>query len=299
MFAEKGIRAGTRILDDEVLFWIADSSIDECIEDRISASLGSLPPEQQEQFEALRYPHHHTWTPLVSRFLANSFKMGSGKSGIFLKASRINHSCCPNAFFSWNQNLIRMTVHAIVDIPAGEEITVCYVFPYFSRANRQKVFLEHYGFKCDCPACQIDVPAGQRSELRRREMESLYQAIEKCKGDPGTSDERELGMVLEFIKLAKDDQVDGLFLSCMYTRAIACYLDRGSHELALPYAEMELETDTRLLGEDHELTIGTARGLEELKAELAMTKSVENNDEKSNASWRKIAKNEGQSLGLL
>lgn len=270
MFADKEIKVGARILEDKLLLWIADTTIDEGIAERISVALEGLPPEQQQQFETLHSPDHPTWTPLVSRYIANCFEVGAAESGIFMEASRINNSCCPNAFFSWNQNLQRVTVHAIVDIPAGEEITVCYVFPFFSRVYRQMMFREHYGFECGCPACLIDTPIGQKSELCRQKMETLYLAVDKCNGGPSNNDEKELEMVLEFIKLAKDERLDGEFLSCMYRRAKECYEDRGPEELALKYAVMEVETDKRVLGEDYEVTMDSARNLEELKAEFAM-----------------------------
>lgn len=271
VFAEKEIKAGTRILEEELLFSIADKKIDEGIAARISASLEALPPEQQQQFQTLHCPDHPTWTPLVSRYLANCFEIGEGGSGIFLKASRFNHSCCPNAFFSWNENLHRMTIHAILDIPAGEEITVCYVFPFEPLVHRRDLFREHYAFECDCPACDLDTATGRRGEKRRQRMWSLYMAVDKCSDGPSHNDEKELEMVLEFIQLAEDERIDGEFLSCMYRRAKVCYEDKGSMRLALVYAEMELETDRRLLGEDHPVTKGSAKDLRELKGLMEQT----------------------------
>lgn len=271
MFADKEIKAGTRILDDELLFSIAENTITESIGELIRVSLESLPPERQQQFEALCCPDHPTWTPLVSRYLANCFEVGARVSAIFLKASRVNHSCGPNAFFSWNESLHRMTIHAIVDIPADEEITVSYVFPFFSLEHRQELFREHYGFYCDCPACHLGIEIGRRGDMCRQRMEKLYMAVDKCNGGPSNNDEKELAMVLEFITLAQDQRMDGEFLSCMYRRARECYEDRGSKEEAFKYAERELETDTRLLGEDHPLTQESAEALKELKAKFATT----------------------------
>ncbi|CAF9933562.1 hypothetical protein IMSHALPRED_009393 [Imshaugia aleurites] len=270
MFAKTAIKAGIRILDDELLFSISDSTVDEGIEARITVSLEALPSEQQQEFQTLHCPDHPTWIPLVSRYLANCFELGSGASGIFLKASRINHSCRPNAFFSWNLLLHRMTIHAIVDIPAGEEVTVSYVFPFFALAHRRDVFRKHYGFECDCPVCCLELASAQRSDQRRHRIETINLAIQECDDAPSNNDEDELEMVLEFIELAKDDHLDGQFLAHMYSRARECYEDRGSKELALKYAEMEVETNMRLLGEDNEVTKESARDLEELKAVVAL-----------------------------
>ncbi|CAD6578124.1 MAG: hypothetical protein ASARMPRED_008537 [Alectoria sarmentosa] len=284
MFAVQKIQAGVRILDDEVLFSIRNSTVNEGIGERISVSLGNLPPEQQQQFETLHCPDHPTWTPLVSRFLANCFEMRPPGSGIFLKAARINHSCCPNAFFSWNSNLQRVTIHAMVDIPAGDEITISYIFPFFSLETRQAVFREHYAFGCDCPACNLETLAGQSGERRRKRMDNLCLSVDKCNGGPSNNDEKELRMALEFIELAVDEHLDGEFLSCMYRRARECYEDKGSGDLALRYAEMELETDKRLLGEDHPATIKSARALEKLKGRLAEVRQRERDGERMDAS---------------
>ena len=284
LFAAQKIQAGVRILGDEVLFSITNSTINEGIGERISVSLGNLPPEQHQQFETLHCPDHPTWTPLVSRYLANCFEMKPPGSGIFLKAARVNHSCCPNAFFSWNSNLQCVTIHAMVDISAGDEITVSYIFPFFSLEIRQAVFRERYAFECDCPACNLETLTGQSGEHRRMRMDKLCLGGDKRNGGPSNNDEKELRMALDFIELAVDEHLDGEFLSCMYRRARECYEDKGSGDLALRYAEMELETVKRLLGWDHPVTIESARALEELKGRLAVVQQRERDGEKMDAS---------------
>ena len=269
MFADKEIKAGTRILDDEILFSVTHSTEPDSIGESIRVSLEALPPEQQQQFGTLCCPDHPVRTPLASRYVANCFEVRDKVSAISLKASRVNHSCVPNAFFSWNENLHRMTIHAIVDIPAGEEITVSYVFTFFSLEYRQKLFREYYGFNCDCPACDLGTANGRRGEKCRQKMEKLYKAVDKRNDGPSNNDEHEMAMLLEFITLAQDQRMDGEFLSCMYRRASECYEDRGLEKEALTYTEMRLETDTRLLGEDHPLTQKSATTLNEMKAKLA------------------------------
>ena len=270
MFADKEIKAGVRILADEMLFSVTDTTINDGIGERISASLEGLPQEQQQQFEALYCPYYPTRMSLVRRYLSNCFGLGDAQTGIFLKAARINSSCCPNAYFSWNRDLRRITLHAMVDIPAAREITVCYCLPYCRQEHRQEVFQDFYGFQCDCPVCQLGTPTGQRSELRRQRMETLYQAVDKLDGGPSANDQKKLDMVLEFIELAKADRVDGLFLSGMYRRAKEYYEDRGLEEVALEYAKMQVETDRRLAGEDHPDTKQSTKALLELTVKLAL-----------------------------
>lgn len=142
MFAKEHIKTGTRILADDVLFSVADSTVDEGLEERISQSYKQLLQKQQENFASLHCPDHRN--PLVSRYLANGFYLRTRTpdkglpSGIFMKASRINHSCCPNAFFAWNPNLGQLTIHAMFDILPDVEITIAYDFPFQSRDIRQE-----------------------------------------------------------------------------------------------------------------------------------------------------------------
>ncbi len=271
MFADEEIKAGVRILADKLLFSVTDTTIDDGIGERISASLEGLPKEQQQQFETLYCPDYPSQIPLVRRYQANCFGLGAAHTGIFLRASRVNSSCCPNAYFAWNPDLHRITLHAMVDIPAAQEITVCYSYSFCRQESRQTLFRDVYGFQCDCPVCQIGTPTVQGYELRREKMEALYDAIQLHESGPGGNNQEKLKMVLEFIELAKADQLDGEFLSGMYGRAKEYYEDRGPVKVALEYAKMQLETDRRLVGEDHPVTRQSTYALLELSAKfLAM-----------------------------
>ena len=46
-------------------------------------------------------------------FDANSFEVDENTEGVFLRASRFNHSCTPNAHVQYNAKLHRLTIHAI------------------------------------------------------------------------------------------------------------------------------------------------------------------------------------------
>ncbi|KAI6014668.1 hypothetical protein EDC04DRAFT_2578659 [Pisolithus marmoratus] len=76
--------------------------------------------------------------------------------GIFPLASRLfNHSCLPNAFpkYTFDRGRqVRMSVVAMRDIEAGEEICISYVDPALLD-TRQQIFQFTYGFTCICPSC--------------------------------------------------------------------------------------------------------------------------------------------------
>jgi hypothetical protein len=89
----------------------------------------SLTRDQQQAFLALQNAKGHRYSPLLGIAKTNMLPLGAsdGSGGLFLEASRINHSCQPNAQHTWNASLGRLTVHALRDIEAGREITISYM----------------------------------------------------------------------------------------------------------------------------------------------------------------------------
>jgi len=94
--------------------------------------------------------------------------------GLFLTASRINHSCVPNADHSYDDKSGYKSVFANRDIHAGEEITISYINHYNSRALRQ-MELRTWGFVCRCPACDKNHPRSGAYEQRLQRLEQLHQ----------------------------------------------------------------------------------------------------------------------------
>lgn len=184
------IPSGTPIISEGELFSIA--------KDRgVNQAQAGL-----EQFQALSCPFQPA-TP-DDRFRANSFAMGSTRSGkekqgIFVRSSRFNHSCVPNAHFAWNWKLKRLTVHAIVDISKGEEIFVNYRNDEYlnTRAERVRALSDDYNFNCTCLACGLNILSGIVSEERRRRMRDLKDDITL---DPSSTVADEKFQVLADIK---------------------------------------------------------------------------------------------------
>ena len=86
---------------------------------------------------------------------------------IFESASRINHSCAPNTWHSWNPKTEKHNIHAIRDIKAGEELTTEYANCLDIREKRHSI-LKSYGFECQCEVCNDN-----EAELRRVKIQSL------------------------------------------------------------------------------------------------------------------------------
>ncbi|KXX77141.1 SET domain-containing protein 5 [Madurella mycetomatis] len=91
--------------------------------------------------------------------------------GLFLSASRINHSCVPNADHTCHEGSTDKVVLANRDISEGEEITISYIANYLPRAHRQ-LCLDGWGFSCQCPACD---PGHSDSRLYEQRIKRLGQ----------------------------------------------------------------------------------------------------------------------------
>ncbi|KAL8657618.1 MAG: hypothetical protein Q9226_001733 [Calogaya cf. arnoldii] len=176
----KGYRAnhridpGTLIHAERPLFTVeATKRINKDDQNRINDAVLNLSIGGLRSFRRLAQPFpRRTAYPDKERFLANNFQMrpteeGRQLLGIFLKASRFNHSCIPNAWWNWNPHYTNpgrapagaLTVYAIKIIRANEEIVVNYhnEHAYWSAADRQRELLRDYNFRCDCLACQVPI----------------------------------------------------------------------------------------------------------------------------------------------
>ena len=73
---------------------------------------------------------------------------------VFDYPSRVNHSCEPNATFVTLEHG-RLTIVALKEIPAGDEIEINYIGRgwLWSRGKRQKELAKSYGFPCTCHGC--------------------------------------------------------------------------------------------------------------------------------------------------
>ena len=92
-------------------------------------------------------------------FRTNNFALGplapQTAHGIFLKTSRLNHSCHPNCEVIWKADSECQEVIAIRDIEEGEEMTICYLNMEnrMKTARERKKILRQYGFFCSCNFC--------------------------------------------------------------------------------------------------------------------------------------------------
>ena len=256
MFATTNIRKGTRIITEKPFLTLAKSPelswSDPYAPNDISEAFDRLPNSKRLKYMQLHCPKRTDCSVLVSIYEANCYEMGSGDC-ICINASRINHSCIPNAHYSWNDNIKRLTVHAVKDIPEGEEITINYCSG-FSTLNERRHKLKPYVFTCLCPACQGNSDFGRLSRIRRREMVDLRQEIEDYQNDSRAARAEyfhcdEQPAILKLLRVIDEE---GLVYekSMAYRVAVDWALKKGYREVALEYASKELDVDLCCAGKD-------------------------------------------------
>ncbi|KAI1298803.1 hypothetical protein F5Y03DRAFT_409043 [Xylaria venustula] len=199
-------------------------------------------------------------------FLTNMINMDREGAGIFSLYSRINHSCKPSVYDSYNTTIHRLTVHAIRDISAGEEITVSYLAsPNAPITMRRDAILGHYGFVCGCEVC-LNVSKRYEAERAhifymkeriefdtRKTHESLLKLLEGSstgEGDHYTPET--LQRAESLAELLENEGLEGKDLCEVYRYCAAWSFYTGSQALGISYAGKELEIERRILGTETE-----------------------------------------------
>ena len=222
-----------------------------------------------------------------ARFYANSFTIGKDRQGrrldgIFLKSSRFNQSCVPNAYFTWNSNSQRLTVHAIVNIREGEEIFVNYYAEDYgkTRGERQEALSATYNFVCTCRACDQRPAFGLKSEERRRQIHDLHEYIKNNRNSNQTHvREQLLANIQASITLLNKVGLIYPQLADMYSEAVWWYqveVDRATRaehsrykvaclEKALQFARDQLCLDVACNGHDSPVVEETLKTIADLK----------------------------------
>ncbi|PVH83807.1 SET domain-containing protein [Cadophora sp. DSE1049] len=116
-----------------------------------------------------------------------------GASGVWIKASYINHTCMKNCARTFIGDM--MIVRATKDMPANTELGWCYTDP-MNREKMQKSLSDSWGFKCNCSLCQDDAKTPTKLKVKRTGILASL----------ATSDPRDAAVELEstYISPAKD-----------------------------------------------------------------------------------------------
>jgi hypothetical protein len=174
------IPKGTRIICEPPLFRVPRGGRSkEQLHETVLKAITGLEEEQRQQFLALHNAFRDESGPELGRVRTNALPLGSDatEGGIFLDSSRINHSCVQNAQNTWNEDLQKLTIHALRDISEKEEITIFYLPDRPSRQLRCAALLSSFRFPCSCNLCSMPSDKCQRSDENLDEIKRLDELI--------------------------------------------------------------------------------------------------------------------------
>ncbi|CAE7516694.1 unnamed protein product [Symbiodinium pilosum] len=154
LVAAQDILKGTEIFMESPVLWVAQEAgmeevaaqlqdLTPAVQDSLLqlCQSSSLPPEELAIIEELASGNDQLFA-LLRVYLINSIGTPDGGSAIYLKASRANHSCRPNAAFQFDKER-QLRLVTLRPVPSGEEVLVSYL------PEGQK-----WGFRCRCCRCQ-------------------------------------------------------------------------------------------------------------------------------------------------
>ncbi|KAK7966893.1 uncharacterized protein PG986_001170 [Apiospora aurea] len=213
---------------------------------------------------------HHELSKLVDHtcrcygiFLTNNLETGGNSGrGVYPFFSRMNHSCRPDIYEFFDTNTKELSLRAIHDIKAGDQIHSTYVDLLQPRKKRQKT-LEAWGFTCQCSACTN--PAFDALGERAVELDDMLEEYLFYHDDfsSDTDDDHEpflkgpdeaLGVAQELIQLLKDQGLYGEALYHTYWSASKLGVEVDDLELALGYAREAREIEVCCVGPDRRLS---------------------------------------------
>jgi hypothetical protein len=223
--AAKMIKHGTRILAEDPLLIVPIANY---LQTDIEKAFEELSAEQKEIYFGLHSGHGQDpklWpsrihvdayerkrireqhqarvgkeATLISIFQINCMEMNNG-AAIFPHAARFNHSCNPNACFTWNAAIGKETIHAMGDIKPGEEITLSYCDMMHDKMLRSWE-LKHYGFVCNCRACDEDNEFAHQSGARRYRLQELKRETQSLRGARLEEGAMQEGFVKKLLEMA-------------------------------------------------------------------------------------------------
>lgn len=147
VFALRDLAPHTLVLSERPLLVLND---DGARADPLDALVHALAPPLQRAYRALHGFTTAPTTPRESRnrrvLYNNGFAIGRSTTAVFEVASRINHSCVPNARFRWDEAAGRMDYYVVRKVLEGEELCIDY-------GHTKGRLLKYYGFECACGGC--------------------------------------------------------------------------------------------------------------------------------------------------
>ena len=180
-FASRDIQRGDLVLSEKPIYCVRINGPEALVNMTIEASVRNLSPTDLDGYLSLQNSHdkcscfcgYH----LLGVFGTNAFAVSDDDAVVCLKASRFNHSCSPNAKYSFDSNTGELRIYALGTIPRGEEIFISYISgPHRSpRRMRQAKLHSGYHFTCACSSCSLPKAESKMSDTRRQRVNELLE----------------------------------------------------------------------------------------------------------------------------
>ncbi|KAJ7254690.1 hypothetical protein B0H12DRAFT_552344 [Mycena haematopus] len=253
VFATRTFHRGDMIFAEEPIFSLPENSHSKEGGRPIISAVERLSPSDLVQFLSL-----HDNLSLQANFRGFSLFVGIYLTnvlpgGLCITSSRFNHSCLPNARYSWHADSGRMRFFALTDIAIGEEICVSYLVSkkvYAStRDERRRLTREGFNFVCSCAACTLDGAALKASDARRRKASVLWQAM--VQHDPIVQAQRVVDAAVSAIRLLQQEGYVAVADHFACDAAAFCAM-HSDWEAAKYWAKYAYDNKCAEFGVDHE-----------------------------------------------
>lgn len=176
---------------------------------------------RKREFEAELGVEWKEFPPLV-RDILQVFDANNLCLGVFLIGSRMNHSCTPNVFATFNPSLGKLTYQVVRDIAAGEELTTAYVNTIMRTKAERQAELEKWGVDCTCETC-ADPDRAIFRDVKCAWMYKLDQDLVSALHHGKWKMARQLA-----VRLAAMQQAEGFFGQNLSTPYVTAYIKPNS-----------------------------------------------------------------------
>ena len=180
-FASRDIQRGDLIVSERPIYCVRINGPEALVNMTIEGSVRSLSPTHLDGYLSLQNSHdkcecfcgYH----LLGVFGTNAFAISNDDAVVALKASRFNHSCSPNAKYSFDSDTGELQIYALGTIPRGEEIFISYISSLHRspRRSRQATLHSGYHFTCACSGCSLPKAESKMSDTRRQRVNELLE----------------------------------------------------------------------------------------------------------------------------
>jgi len=265
MVVRRNIEEGEIIVKEKPLFVVktpysARSLVDHLAE--IRKHVSKLEEEVRDDFYelAIARPELCTKGPgdskLFGVFQANSIeltdldrkKTKSLGAALFLTISRINHSCLPNAVWSYNINKKMLEVRASRHIAEGEEVFVCYCDSSAMGEERRKYLEARFNFQCDCKVCSLEDEDLKENEKLRKEILGLNNNMEDI-----YKEKPEKALKYAKMKLERMEKIKPEIISLFPQVYMDCYelcMELGEEEIGRIFAHKGKQVAKMIRGDN-------------------------------------------------